>query len=219
MSDANQLRSPLDPFWSRAREWNVRHPAGVHLSELSFRDQIIVRGEATDPEFHRAVQQHLGLSPQVMPNTYSENDGFVILWLGPNEWLVLSSTASNGKLAASLSSAVRGIYSAVVDVSHHQPILRIGGARTLEVLRKGCSLDLRAPGFGAHCCAQTLMAKAAVVLRWVDAAPTFDLIVRRSFAEYLALWVADAAQEYGIAIGEGEFSQKSEGVRAKTQQP
>jgi sarcosine oxidase gamma subunit len=35
----------------------------------------------------------------------------------------------------------------------------------------------------------------------VDQTPSFDLIVRRSYAEYLALWLKDAAEEYGLVIG------------------
>ena len=219
MSDAAQLRSPLIAFWSRARQWNGPEPAGVQLSELSFRDQIILRGQAVDPQFQSVVHQHLGMAPPDSPNTYCENGSYTILWLGPNEWLAIASTASKGKLAASLASAMWGMHSAIVDVSHNQTILRIRGPKTIEVLRKGCSLDLDAAAADAYYCAQTSMAKAAVVLRWVDVAPTFDLIVRRSYAEYLALWVEDAAQEYGIAIGRDEFSTHSVDVRVKTQHP
>jgi sarcosine oxidase subunit gamma len=196
-----QLRSPLAVFWSRARKWNGSGQSGVQLSELSFREHITLRAEAVDLQFHTVVQQRLGVAPPTWPNRYSKNDDYTILWSGPNEWLVIASRSSNGKLATSLASAMHGTCSAVVDVSHNQTILRIRGPKSVEVLRKGCSLDLHAAAFAGNHCTQTLMAKVAVVMCWVDAVPTFDLIVRRSYAEYLALWVEDAAQEYGIAIG------------------
>ena len=36
-----------------------------------------------------------------------------------------------------------------------------------------------------------------------DEVPSYELYVQRSFAEYLWLWLEDAALEYGVAIGEG----------------
>ncbi|NIO38860.1 MAG: hypothetical protein GTO41_00860, partial [Burkholderiales bacterium] len=34
----------------------------------------------------------------------------------------------------------------------------------------------------------------------VDEAPSYDIYVHRSFADYLWRWLEDAAQEYGVAI-------------------
>jgi sarcosine oxidase gamma subunit len=34
----------------------------------------------------------------------------------------------------------------------------------------------------------------------VDKAPTFDIYVARSFAEYLWAWLEDAGGEYGVAV-------------------
>ncbi|EWM17999.1 sarcosine oxidase, subunit gamma [Kutzneria sp. 744] len=47
--------------------------------------------------------------------------------------------------------------------------------------------------FGPGRCAQTMLARAAVVLHQVDAGPTYRLLVRPSFAGYLTSWVRDAA--------------------------
>jgi sarcosine oxidase subunit gamma len=41
-------------------------------------------------------------------------------------------------------------------------------------------------------CAQTLVARANVLLQQMDDAPTYRLFVRPSFAAYLAAWLADA---------------------------
>ena len=42
-----------------------------------------------------------------------------------------------------------------------------------------------------------------MTIRCVDDAPSFELIVRRSFADYTALWLHDAALEYGCAVVAG----------------
>jgi sarcosine oxidase subunit gamma len=44
-------------------------------------------------------------------------------------------------------------------------------------------------------CAQTLLAKTAVILWQTDDAPTFKVFVRASFAAHLARWLADASVE------------------------
>ena len=44
------------------------------------------------------------------------------------------------------------------------------------------------------------LAKAPILIRQVDATPSFEIIVRRSFADYLWLWLEDAASEYPFAI-------------------
>ena len=76
----------------------------------------------------------------------------------------------------------------------------MSGPSARDVLAKGCPLDLHPAVFGPGDCAQTLLAKANVTLRCVDDSPRFELIVRRSFAEYAALWLHDAAMEYGCAV-------------------
>ena len=72
--------------------------------------------------------------------------------------------------------------------------------RAVDVLREGCSLDFHPRVFRPGLCAQTTVAKAGVLIYYVDQEPTIDLIVRRSFAEYLALWLQDAALECGFTM-------------------
>ena len=63
------------------------------------------------------------------------------------------------------------------------------------MLAKGCSLDLHPRSFQPGMCAQTLLAKTAVILWQTDDAPTLKVFVRASFAAHLARWLADASVE------------------------
>ena len=63
------------------------------------------------------------------------------------------------------------------------------------MLAKGCPLDLHGSAFAPPQCAQTLLAKAQIILQCADARPTFRLFVRISFAPYVAEWLLDAAAE------------------------
>jgi len=66
------------------------------------------------------------------------------------------------------------------------------------VLAKGCTLDLHPRSFATGRCAQTGLAKASILISKFDDVPTFEVFVRRSFAEYLALWLQHAGAGYGI---------------------
>ena len=72
------------------------------------------------------------------------------------------------------------------------------------MLAKGCPLDLHPRAFTPGSCAQSLLAKADVLihLRADDPrhGPTFDLYVARSFAHYLWAWLEDAGREYGVQV-------------------
>ena len=68
-----------------------------------------------------------------------------------------------------------------------------------DVLAKGCSLDLHPTVFGPGTAAQTMLGLAGVVLIALDDAGTdYRILVRASFARYLADWLIDAAEEFGV---------------------
>ena len=118
----------------------------------------------------------------------------------PDEWLVVTPPDAQTSLAQSLESALDGVHSSVTDVTGGQTVITLSGPRARDVLAKGCPLDLHPSVLRPGDCAQTLLAKANIIIRCVDDSPSFELIVRRSFADYAALWLHDAAQEYGCAV-------------------
>jgi sarcosine oxidase subunit gamma len=82
-------------------------------------------------------------------------------------------------------------------VSANRAVVELSGPHTRALLAKGCSLDLHPRSFRPGMCAQTLLAKTAVILWQTDDAPTFKVFVRASFAAHLARWLADASVEFG----------------------
>ncbi len=200
MSNPLHPRSPLAEFLAASRQFPRAEKVGVYLSERPFLGHLNLRADAGEPGFLEGVQRCLGISVPVNPNTFTENDTMTIVWLGPNEWLLITPPGSEAQIAEMLRGALQGLFFAIPDVTHGQTIIRIRGPRATDVLRKGCSLDLHPSVFGPGCCAQTLLSKVGTVILCVDHSPSFDLIVRRSFAEYLALWLKDAAEEYGFAV-------------------
>ena len=70
-----------------------------------------------------------------------------------------------------------------------QVMVRLSGPRAREVLAKGCTLDLHPRAFKTGECAQTTLAKTSMLIALADDTPAFDIIIRRSFADYAARWL------------------------------
>ena len=60
-------------------------------------------------------------------------------------------------------------------------------------LATDCPLDLHAREFKVGQCAQTRLARAGMTLSPLADGSGFEVIIRRSFADYLLLWLQDAA--------------------------
>ena len=192
--------SPLDHFRKTNAGTALRGGVGVVISEKPFLGHLNLRGDPSDGAFTGGAERALGFALPVEPNTVSEGDSSRAMWLGPDEWLITTAPDEGGFVAARLAAALDGVHSSVTDISGGQTLINLSGQDSRGVLAKGCSLDLHPRAFGEGRCAQTLVSGANVILRWAGPEPSFDLIVRRSFADYLALWLRDAALEYGVLV-------------------
>lgn len=178
-------------------------PRGIRLCERRL-GKIELRGDAGDRAFMAAVGRTLDLLLPGEPNSTAARGDLVALWLGPDAWLL---TCPPGALAAhtgSVRKALSDVHAAVTDVSDGRVALRLAGPNARDVLAKGCPLDLHPRAFATGSCAQSLLAKASVLIHLPDdeaqRGPTFDLYVGRSFAHYLWAWLEDAGQEYGVQV-------------------
>jgi sarcosine oxidase subunit gamma len=124
------------------------------------------------------------------PNTVAPADtGASVLWLGPDEWLLVAGSGSADGLIDRVESALAGVHHSVVDVSANRLAFELSGAGRLDLLSAGCGLDLHPRAWASGRCAQTLLARVPVVL-WERDETTW-VLVRPSFAGYLAAWLAD----------------------------
>jgi sarcosine oxidase subunit gamma len=142
----------------------------------------------------RVAAQALGLSADLAACRASRALDRALLWLGPDEFLVLAAEGEAPMLAQILPAALRESPHALVDVSHRQTGLEVSGAHARAILNSGCPLDLDASRFPVDMCTRTVFAKAEIVL-WRTAPDTFRVEVWRSFTDYVARFLADAARE------------------------
>lgn len=155
---------------------------------------INIRGDAENADFLSAATSALGQDLPLRPNSTTRNER-CIFWLGPDEWLVMTSADERQDVLAELESALSNLHAAVNDLSGGYVITKVRGDSVIDMLAKGCTLDLSSMPVGD--CAQTGIGKTGVLLSR-DAESEFTIIVRRSFALYLSKWLAHSSRSHGI---------------------
>jgi sarcosine oxidase, subunit gamma len=149
--------------------------ARIDAIEVAFLAQIDVRCDASDAA-------RLGLP--IEPNTVGGDLMRGALWLGPEEWLVVALPGTAAAAMAELETSLTGTHHAIVDVSANRAVIELRGVDRLDLLASGCSLDLDPRGgWVPGACAQTLFARAQVILQEMESATR--LFVRPSFANYV----------------------------------
>jgi sarcosine oxidase, subunit gamma len=193
MADTTHRRSPLAASADRlAAASDV--PARIRLSEVPFLTQLTLRVTPGTPAA-AAAERALGAPLPLAPNTVSAGESVEVLWMGPDEWLVVAPPGAERHLEV-LERGIGAEHGTVVDVSAQRTVIDVAGANARDVLLKGCALDLHSRAFGVGRCAQTLLARAQVILHARTDEPAYRVFVRASFAGYLAEWLLDAAGEY-----------------------
>lgn len=183
----------------------------VEMCELAFRGHVNLRGDSGDEAFQSGVEKAVGARVPVAPNTVARAGDRAIVWLGPDEWLVVSAPEAREGVGERLEEALSGLHVAVNDVSSGQTIIRLRGPGARDVLSKGCPVDFHPRAFGVGRCAQSHVGKSNALIIQVDDRPTYDIIVRRSFADYLARWLLHSGMEYDIAVVDGWKRERGQG--------
>lgn len=184
-------RGPLDSI-----DASLPSGSSVALQPAGFRTLINLRARADDKAYAAGLSDLIGLELPAEPNRYSGDSEHALLWLGPDEWLLLAPDSEGPGIENRLRAALGDDpWLAVVDLSHNYTGLVLSGPSARDVLARGCPLDLHPRAFGEGQCAQTILAGTRVLLR-ATAGDTFELWVRNSFARYTAQWLADAMAEY-----------------------
>jgi sarcosine oxidase subunit gamma len=190
MAENSLARSPLGHFTA------ITHADdALSMRELPFRGVIDLRLDQRDKGARDAAELALVVALPEAGRCVVGATGSV-LWLGPDEFLVVTEPEREITVLASLLGALRGRRAAVIDISDSRTIIALSGVHARDVLAKGCGIDLHPRSLALGHCAQSFLAKARIALYQLDDAPTYHILVERSLAEYLWLWLADAAEEF-----------------------
>ncbi|MET0234874.1 MAG: sarcosine oxidase subunit gamma family protein [Kibdelosporangium sp.] len=153
------------------------------ITEIPFLTMVNVRVDGTSEAAAR-IGARLGGPLPVVPGAVVDAGDRDILWLGPDEWLVVGPDGDTD-----LAGLLREPGASIVDVSANRTAIEV---RSRDLLEHGCALDLHPRAFHAGHCAQTTIARTQVILWQTSDEPVYRLLVRGSFAIYLADWLSDA---------------------------
>jgi len=194
MADAPIRRSPL------AHRSPISDEGGaLRLAERPFVGKFILRA---DPDASvQPLRGALGLGLPFDALTSSTSGTTSFLWMGPDEWMLVTAPEEAEARASEARSALAGIHHQLVDVSDYYTIIEIAGARARESLMKLTTLDLHPRSFRPGMVTGSVFGKANAML-WLPletgAEDLFSLFIRWSMADYLWCAVADAGREWGV---------------------
>ena len=151
------------------------------LERLGVHDPTI----ATQLSVRTRTPAALGLPAE--PNTWSVLERPAMceaLWLGPDEWLIVSSDPRD------VVGAAFEIAASLVDVSANRVAIdlpRDEGGDPRDLLEQGCSIDLDPRSWLEGTCAQTLLARVPVLLQ--ERGDAVRILARPSYANWLIDWL------------------------------
>lgn len=197
MSNSIQVESPLHHA-QLDQLIGQSNAGGIVLHEHKLLGHLNLRGNSADTEFLAGVQEALGVALPITPCSSAKSELAQIMWLAPDEWLIVVASGSEVDVEQKLRAYLKGHF-AVSDISGAQTILELSGSNIIELMKKSTGYDLHLDSFPVGKVVGTTFAKAgAHILRVSE--DTFQLVIRRSFSDYIWLWIQQGSQEYGLTI-------------------
>jgi heterotetrameric sarcosine oxidase gamma subunit len=175
-------------------------PSTSAVIELAAPQQLVTviarRGCAM--QVQALVLEHFGMALPVQPRAVfagnAEPPHFLsgFLWSGPGHWLAMSNVAADTcSLEQPLSEKLSDVAS-VCDQSGSRVLFSVQGPNARTLLAKGLGVDLHPQSFTPGDVAVSSIGHMGVQLWQVDAAPTYQLLVARSYAESFRHWLQAA---------------------------
>ena len=197
MSNLIQVESPLhhaqlDQLIGQSQS------GGIIFHEAALFGHLNLRGNADDDAFLTGVQEVLGVALPTTACSSAKSESAQIMWLAPDEWLIVVASGSEYDVEEKLRATLKGHF-AVSDISGAQTLIELSGMNVIDLMKKSTGYDLHLDSFPIGKVVGTTFAKAgAHILRLSE--DKFQLVIRRSFSDYVWLWIQQSSKEYGLSI-------------------
>jgi sarcosine oxidase subunit gamma len=188
-------RSPAEHLWADFAESAVAGGHQVTLREVPFQAMVGIRVDPVSEAGGR-ISAVTGELPTGCGQVTTGAAGTAVLWLGPDEFLLVGpEEIEAGTLAAELVSALGDGAGQAIDLSCNRTTFELAGPSARAVLEKSCAADLHPRAFSAGMAIATVIGNVPTVL-WQTGDETFRLFPRASFADYLGRWLLDGMREF-----------------------
>ena len=168
--------------------------AKLILRELPLCGQFNLRLNPANTEQMKIAADLIGGPLPTKPLTSAQYGDVRVIWTAPDDWLIIMPWSAACDFESQYRAAQTGHYS-IVDISAGQTLIELIGPESRNVLKKAAPIDVHPQAFPIGKCVGTVFAKSAAgIVRTGD--DSYLLVVRRSFADYIWDWLADASAEY-----------------------
>ena len=167
----------------------------IKFQELPYIKKINLRIDPNNNNHMSSCSKILDAILPTKPNTYVKNEKLKIIWLGPDEWMIISY--QENELFIKLKNELGDLEASVTDVSESRTIIRLSGKKIFTLLSKFLFLDLEKNLGTQSSCAQTLFVKVPILLVRNDdnnKIPVIDIFINKSYANYVYNLLVDGAK-------------------------
>jgi len=175
--------------------------AGGLLRELPHHSKVCLRANPDDSALVTRINQLLvsecGANAELplLPNTVVQSGSASIFWMGPDEWMVRGEADQLATTLLTRFAEGASPHAAVIDVSDYYTVLEFQSEHAMQVLARGCPLDMEQAFSTGQNCAQTRIGNAPVLLDTLDR-NRWNIQVRWSFADYLFALLERSARSF-----------------------
>jgi sarcosine oxidase subunit gamma len=171
---------------------------GVYLREHKLLGHLTLRCDQNNAGQLEAVERVLGMALPLKPLTSVEKGSYSIRWMSPDEWLILVPGLEAFDIESKFRDEMAGHYS-LVNSSGGSTVLEVSGTNVVDMLKKSTPIDFHSKEFPVGKVVSTIFAKSTAIIRRTGESK-FELVIRRSFSDYVWLWIQDSSREYGLVV-------------------
>lgn len=163
----------------------------VDVQEAGPQGMVTLRGDLSSPEVQEVVTRLTGvrMPAQLGAEVRGENG---LLWMSPDELLILVPYRQAGNTVAQLEKALAGQHMLAVNVSDARALFRLRGSHLRDVLSKLAPIDAAPGAFPVGVLRRTRLAQVAAGI-WLTDISTGHVFCFRSVADYMFKLLCTAA--------------------------
>ncbi len=192
-------RSPISPAPPVKVEhgWEVsarRTDADPRIMDCTPLAKVLVLASANG-EVSRALGVPFGRAVR-------DEHGTLVVGSGPGEWLLLGPPGASAAVAGRVEEVPNEEMASVFEVTHGRALMRITGAKTVDLLAKVCGIDLSEEVTPDGAAFRSSVAKLVtdIVRDARDGERSYLLHCERSSGQYLFDALIDAGDEFGLEV-------------------
>ena len=209
-----QARSPLFAHRDYKQNKNTKSDSIISITEIPFCLHLNLRINSSQKLALSQAEMVLGQKIPIRPNISSTRQNTRVSWLGPDEWLLVSSDQDQS-VENRLIDAWEPFFHSIVNISGGQIVIQVSGMKVSELLNRGCPIDLHPLSFREGDCAQSLFYGIPIFIVRCHSSEVgvanFELVVRRSFADSFIELLIDSGKSYRLELNIG--SEKKISIR------